>query len=190
MLILIASLGAYCILIPADCSEANTPCMDIIEVRDTSTKYCEVRATIREEKVKGMRVIKHKGKSSKKGSKRVRGHKQKVNKYEKYLLAKLIYCEVGNVQDDKCLELCGSVVLNRIKDKRYPDTMEGVIFQKGQYEVTWNGHWSYKEPDNRCLRIARKLLKYGSIQKDVNAMSERVWGKYYCRFGNVIFSIC
>lgn len=111
-----------------------------------------------------------------------------VSESQIYLLAKLIYCEVGTVKDDKCLYLCGSVVLNRMHDKRYPDTMEGVIFQKGQYEVTWNGAWDIKTPDKRCLRIARDLLTHGSIDNRVLGMSEKIWGKCVYRFDNVIFS--
>lgn len=115
--------------------------------------------------------------------------KESVNEYEIYMMAKLIYCEVGTVKDDRCLYLCGSVVLNRMQDKRYPDTMEGVIFQRGQYEVTWNGAWERKTPDKRCLRIAHDLLKKGTVDKRVMGMSERVWGKFHSRYGNVIFSI-
>lgn len=111
-----------------------------------------------------------------------------VSESQIYLLAKLIYCEVGAVKDDKCLYLCGSVVLNRIKDKRYPDTMEGVIFQKGQYEVTWNGAWDIKTPDKRCLRIARDLITHGSVDNSVLGMSEKTRGKCVYRFDNVIFS--
>lgn len=113
---------------------------------------------------------------------------KQINEYNKYQLAKLIYCEVGSMKQDEVLYLCGSVVLNRIKDSRYPNTMDGVIFQKGQWEVTWNGAWNYKKPDKRCLRIASDLLKNGPIAP-VNGMAERYWGKPYKQFDNVKFSI-
>lgn len=145
-----------------------------------------IGTSIIEESYKEYKLYPKKKKSLKKAKKSVK----KVSEYEVYLLAKLIYCEVGSIKDDRCLELCGSVVLNRMKDKRYPNTMQGVIFQKGQYEVTWNGAWNYKKPDKRCLKIARKLLKKGAVDKRVTGMSERVWGKFHSRYGNVVFSIC
>lgn len=162
-------------------TETNTPCVDVIRLNEQKPQAI-VKATIRQEKVKGMRVIDRKKKTSKKASKRVR-------EADVYLLAKLIYCEVGAVREDEVLYLCGSVVLNRIKDKRYPNTLEGVIYQSGQWEVTWNGAFNYKKPDKRCLKVARDLLKHGVINPEVNGMSERVWGKFYKRFGNVVFSI-
>lgn len=130
-----------------------------------------------------------KEKTRKRKAKTKKAPKKTPAEADVYLLAKLIFCEVGTIQDDECLELCGSVVLNRLHDKRYPDTLEGVIFQRGQYEVTWNGAFDTKTPDARCMRISRKLLKNGSINKKVMGMSERWWGTPYKRFQNVKFSI-
>ena len=50
------------------------------------------------------------------------------------LLACLIYSEAGG---DACSDLCrfmvGDVVLNRVADSRFPDTIEEVLTQRGQY---------------------------------------------------------
>ncbi|MCR5201832.1 MAG: cell wall hydrolase [Lachnospiraceae bacterium] len=176
-------------------SLSQTPAVSHIVTPETIIKpKCKIAKELYKKQLK-LKKLKAKRKARKKAKRiakrKLRREQQlEAQKNQIYLLAKLIYCEVGNVSDDRCLELCGSVVLNRIKDSRYPNTLEGVIFQKGQYEVTWNGHWNYKEPDTRCLKIAKRLIQHGSVQKDVNAMSERVWGRYYCSFGNVVFSIC
>ena len=35
-------------------------------------------------------------------------------------------------------EAVGSVVLNRVESDDFPDTIDGVVFQKGQYACTWD----------------------------------------------------
>lgn len=57
------------------------------------------------------------------------------------LLACVIYQEAGG---DACSDLCrayvGDVVLNRVEDPRFPDTLEGVLTQQGQYgRFHWTG---------------------------------------------------
>jgi len=57
------------------------------------------------------------------------------------MLACAIYCEAGG---DACSDLCrymvGDVMLNRVDDPRFPDTLEEVLTQKGQYgRFYWTG---------------------------------------------------
>ncbi len=54
------------------------------------------------------------------------------------LLAALIYCEAGN-QPYKGKVAVGSVVMNRISSSRYPNTMEKVIYQRGQFTPAMTG---------------------------------------------------
>ena len=54
------------------------------------------------------------------------------------LLAALIYCEAGNQPYDGKVAV-GAVVMNRIESKRYPHTLEGVIYQKGQFTPASSG---------------------------------------------------
>lgn len=54
------------------------------------------------------------------------------------LLAQLIQAEAGN-QDLHGMRLVADVVLNRVDDDRWPDTIEEVIYQKGQFSVVANG---------------------------------------------------
>lgn len=83
------------------------------------------------------------------------------------LLARLITAEVGysTAYDPLDYELAcyltGSVVLNRMKHEQYPDTLEGVIYDPGQYSPTWNG--SINRPyDDTAWEIAEELLTYGT----------------------------
>lgn len=54
------------------------------------------------------------------------------------LLACLIEAEAGN-QDLTGKRLVADVVLNRVADPRFPDTIPGVIFQPGQFSPVTNG---------------------------------------------------
>lgn len=67
------------------------------------------------------------------------------------LLACLIEAEAGN-QDLTGKRLVADVVLNRVADPRFPDTIPGVIFQPGQFSVVNNGalakaYYNVKEDD-------------------------------------------
>ena len=57
------------------------------------------------------------------------------------MLACVIYQEAGgNACSDLCRKYVGDVVLNRVNDGRFPDTIEGVLTQKRQYgRFYWTG---------------------------------------------------
>ena len=82
------------------------------------------------------------------------------------LLSHLIFAEAGS---DKCSDkmqlYTGSVVLNRIKHKDYPDTMYDVIYDEGQYSCVNNGMINY-EYNDRAYNHAKYLLENGSILPD------------------------
>ncbi len=54
------------------------------------------------------------------------------------LLAALIECEAGSSHYEGMLAV-GSVVVNRMKSRYYPDTLRGVVFQSGQFPPATNG---------------------------------------------------
>lgn len=43
-----------------------------------------------------------------------------------------------------------AVILNRVKDPRFPDTIEGVIFQKNQFSPISDGRYDKAETDVEC----------------------------------------
>lgn len=84
------------------------------------------------------------------------------------LLACVIYQEAGG---DACSDLCrfmvGDVVLNRVADSRFPDTIEEVLTQRGQYGtfsktgVVWParaGNPGEAAAVERAYDTARRLL--------------------------------
>ena len=82
----------------------------------------------------------------------------------------------------------GSVVLNRVEDDRFPNTIEEVIFQPGQYSCTWDGNF-YREPSQETIDVATELLEEGSkIDKSVVWQAEFPQGeRIYDQIGNMYF---
>ena len=58
--------------------------------------------------------------------------KERAQQSERELLASIIFCEAGN-QSFTGQVAVGAVVLNRMANTAYPDTMEEVIYQPGQF---------------------------------------------------------
>lgn len=83
--------------------------------------------------------------------------KKSVSNKDVLNLARIIQAENGGHEDDEALLLTGVVVLKRVKAKNYPDTIMGVISQKGQYSTYADGKF-WNEPSKRSFRIAKKLL--------------------------------
>lgn len=95
------------------------------------------------------------------------------------LLARLIYSEGGTESYETKLKI-GSVVMNRVEDDWFPDTIYEVIYQKSQFSVTTiriNGVIMIDRPaDEESYRAAKEILDYGSIlPSDV-----QVFYAYYC----------
>lgn len=55
----------------------------------------------------------------------------------------------------------GSVVINRVSAPEYPDTIRGVVFQRGQYACVRDGNY-YRTPTERNRQAAQYLLEHGS----------------------------
>lgn len=64
--------------------------------------------------------------------------KQKIAQYNQELLASIIFCEAGN-QSYEGQVAVGAVVMNRINSEKFPDTMEEVIYQSGQFVPAMTG---------------------------------------------------
>ena len=81
--------------------------------------------------------------------------------HDVYLLAHLI---AGEAQpcDDMEQRYVASVVLNRVTDSRFPNSLEGVIFQKRQYACISDGNF-YRTPTERNWMNAKWILENGSI---------------------------
>lgn len=83
--------------------------------------------------------------------------KKRVSNKDVLNLARIIQAENGGHEYDEALLLTGVVVLKRVKSKQYPDTIIGVISQRGQYSTYADGKF-WNKPSKRSMRIAKKLL--------------------------------
>lgn len=84
----------------------------------------------------------------------------KVRAYDKndiYTLAKLVEAEAGN-QDEYGKRLVCDVVLNRVLDPRFPDTINDVIFQKNQFAVAYTGLIHGPEPKEETFKLVEEEL--------------------------------
>ena len=97
------------------------------------------------------------------------------------LLARLLTCEMGCswIADDQQLYV-GSVVLNRVASDLFPDTLQEVIYQPGQYAPAISGWIETVQPDERTIENARWLLENGSVlPENVLYQSTVVQGEVY-----------
>lgn len=78
-----------------------------------------------------------------------------------YIMAHLLAGEAQFCTDEE-QRYVGSVVLNRVSHKSFPDTIKGVVFDKGQYSSVKDRNY-YREPTESNWSNARWLLENGSI---------------------------
>lgn len=110
-----------------------------------------------------------------------------------YVLSHIISAEAGNCSDEMMIAV-GSVVLNRVDDDRFPNTIEEVVFQNNpvQYSPTVNGTY-YNEPTRGAVEVAQMLLEEGSqIPSDVVWQSNfpqgtETWDTIKSPWGSVMY---
>ncbi len=80
---------------------------------------------------------------------------------DRYLLANLIYCEAGGEPYAGQLAV-GAVVINRLLSSVYPDTVTGVIYQRGQFSPVASGRLALALAENRatdrCYQAADEAM--------------------------------
>jgi N-acetylmuramoyl-L-alanine amidase len=69
--------------------------------------------------------------------------------YEGYIMARMAMAEAED-QDTEGKALVILVILNRVEDEHFPDTIEGVIEQKNAFSSYTNGRYDRVEPDDDC----------------------------------------
>jgi N-acetylmuramoyl-L-alanine amidase len=109
-----------------------------------------------------------------------------------YWLSRAIFAESGN-QPMAGRIAVGTVILNRVADESFPDTVEDVIFAPGQFSPVSNGT-IYREPDETSV-IAAKLCLDGVREAGdslyFNVTTLRSWASqsrsYVCTIGGHSF---
>lgn len=77
-----------------------------------------------------------------------------------YLLAKIAMAEAeGEDTEGKALVML--VVLNRVKADGFPDTIEDVLYQPGQFSPVSSGRFGRVEPDDDCWQALSMIEQEG-----------------------------
>ena len=80
----------------------------------------------------------------------------KITSSDHRLLAKLVSSEARG-EPYKGQVAVAAVVLNRVRSSRFPNTISGVIYQKGQFSVVSNGSIN-NTPTSSAIRAARDAM--------------------------------
>ncbi len=80
----------------------------------------------------------------------------KYNSNDRYLLAKVIYAEARGESYTGQVAI-GAVVLNRVKDSRFPNTISGVIYQPWAFTAVNDGQINL-EPNQKAYQAADDAL--------------------------------
>lgn len=96
---------------------------------------------------------------------------QCLNESDVDALSGLIYAECGICPEYEKYRT-GSVVINRASDPRWPNSIDEVIYQPGQFAGIYSPHFKNKK---RCRQIAVDLLSGIGVTPDIF---------YFCRGDN------
>lgn len=80
----------------------------------------------------------------------------KITLEELDLFFRLVEAEAGN-ESMRGKIAVANVVINRVRDSRYPDTVKGVIYQPHQFEPVINGHINKTAPADSKEAVLRAL---------------------------------
>lgn len=115
--------------------------------------------------------------------------KSKYTQEDVQLLAEVIYHENWHTDSEHLAAYyTGAVVMNRVHSSEWPNTIEGVLYQGGQYSTT-KKFYTVELP-SECYQMAEDILKNGTpdVPENVIFQSMRplgeVWKKvntdYFC----------
>lgn len=90
----------------------------------------------------------------------------KISLREIEIMATAMELENG-CNSDLCLLYTGSVILNRVDASWYPDTIEGVLLQKGQYASRTVDNLYKLRASDRIYTLALRLAIEGSLDTQI-----------------------
>ncbi|MDR1203897.1 MAG: cell wall hydrolase [Peptococcaceae bacterium] len=111
-----------------------------------------------------------------------------------YMLAKLISGEargesyIGQVA-------VGAVVVNRLQNPNFPNSLSGVVFEPGAFDAVWDGQY-HKEPTVSAVQAAQSALAGwdptgGALYywNPISATSDWIWSRsVIARIGRHVFA--
>ena len=103
---------------------------------------------------------------------------------EKYLIYQITYLEAGN-QSMEGQRAVIEVILNRVLSDKYPDTVEGVLSQSGQF-VTWKNRnaKSHNEEQEEALELVFTEQPVLTLDYMMFSMGQFSWGRNYVKIGD------
>ena len=96
------------------------------------------------------------------------------------LMAAIIQAEAGGESYAGQLAV-GTVIMNRVMSNKFPNTLEGVIYQKNQFQPVRDGHLALileRGPNESCTQAARETLG-GYRSGDWLFFMTKYWADYY-----------
>ncbi len=106
------------------------------------------------------------------------------------LLAALIFCEAGGESYEGQLAV-GAVVVNRMNSKSYPNTLKGVIYQRGQFGPASSGILAKRIGSrivtDSCYEAAEEALNGVSNVGNLTHFQNKRCGKSGIIIGNHVF---
>ncbi len=117
------------------------------------------------------------------------------NSNDRYLLAKVIYAEARGESYTGQVAI-GAVVLNRVRDSRFPNTVAGVVYQPWAFTAVNDGQINL-EPNPTAYQAADDALNgwdptYGSVYYYNPKTATSSWirtTKYVTTIGNHVFAV-
>ena len=103
---------------------------------------------------------------------------------EKYLIYQITFLEAGNQSIDGQRAVI-EVILNRVLSDKYPDTVEGVLSQSGQF-TTWSCRncKSHNEEQEDALELVYTEAPVLTLDYLMFSRGKFSWGKNYIKIGN------
>ena len=103
---------------------------------------------------------------------------------EKYLIYQITFLEAGD-QSMEGQRAVVEVILNRVLSDKYPNTVEGVLSQSGQF-VTWSyrNSKSHNEEQEEALQLVYEEEPILTLDYLMFSMGKFSWGRNYIKIGD------
>ena len=86
-----------------------------------------------------------------------------------FWLSRVIYAESGNQPLEGQMAV-GNVVMNRVANPIYPNTIQGVLAQKNQFSTYQSGALAYRTPNESSVIAAKLVLDGGVVEETKGAL--------------------
>lgn len=103
------------------------------------------------------------------GSGGILSGEQFYNPDDLFWLSRVIHRESGNQPMEGRMAV-GNVVLNRVADPVFPDTVEGVLAQKNQFSTYKSGVLAATEPSEKSTIAAKLVMDGGEVEETKGAL--------------------